>query len=212
MAENGKLSASELAPIPGGQLAHDAAAAWNAPGGPADAGLRPTGSRSSYRPYADQVYFWEHQPPLAAEPGTSAHGWGKAADLAATWMRAWIDEHGARYGWRKTEAFSEWWHVNYDGSKDFPTFEVLKKGSRGKRVKKYTRRLAFIHEKRGKAYLRRAVGRYGRRVVAAVREFQRDQDLAVDGRIGPKTAGRINAVFQRQYHERHKARPRGKSS
>ena len=30
-------------------------------------------------------------------------------------MRTWIDRNGARYGWRKVEAFSEWWHVNYVG-------------------------------------------------------------------------------------------------
>ena len=30
-------------------------------------------------------------------------------------MRTWINSHGARYGWKKTEAFSEWWHVNYVG-------------------------------------------------------------------------------------------------
>ena len=30
-------------------------------------------------------------------------------------MRSWINAHGARYGWRKTEAPSEWWHVNYVG-------------------------------------------------------------------------------------------------
>jgi Putative peptidoglycan binding domain len=203
-ASNGRLSASELAPIPGGQLRKDAAAAWNAPGGPADAGLRPTGSRSSYRLYADQQYFWDHQPPLAAYPGTSNHGWGIAVDLAEPWMRDWVDEHGAKYGWRKTEAFSEWWHVNYVGGVSFPTFETLKKGSRGKRVRHYTRRLAYIHRRKGPAYLKRWYWRYKQPVADGVRAFQKSYKLTVDGEIGPKTAAKIDGVFKRQYRARHK--------
>jgi lysozyme len=198
-----------LAPIPGGRLAKDAAAAWNAPGGPGDAGLFPTGDRSTYRLFDDQVFFWNNQPPLAARPGTSNHGWGTAADLRETWMRAWIDEHGGKYGWRKTEAFSEWWHVNYDGSAHFPTFVVLDKGSRGKRVKRFTRRLAFIRRPGGDAYLSRPFGTYRDPVVRAVRSFQRDQKLGVDGEIGPKTAAQIDAVFRRQYQNRHEKPRRG---
>jgi len=193
-----------LAPIPGGQLRKDAAAAWNAPGGPADAGLRPTGDRSSYRIYKDQVYFWEHQPPLAAYPGTSNHGWGLAVDLAEPWMRDWVDEHGAAYGWRKTEAFSEWWHVNFVGGVSFPTFKTLKRGARGKRVKRFTRRLAYIHKPGGRAFLRRSYWRYTEKVEQAVRAFQRAYELQVDGQIGPKTAAKIDGVFKRQYRERRK--------
>lgn len=209
MAENGKLARSELVSIPGGKLSKEAGAAWNAPGGPADAGLLPTGSRSSYRLYDDQVFFWENQPPLAARPGTSNHGWGVALDLKEPWMRSWIDENGAEYGWRKTEAFSEWWHVNYDGSKKFPIFKTLKKGSRGKRVKRLTRRLAYIHEPHGEAYIKRWYWRYRKPVVAAVRAFQKDHGLAADGRIGPKTAAKINAVFRRQWQNRHEKPRRG---
>ena len=117
MASNGRLPASALSPIPGGQLSNAAAAAWNA--GPAKAGCRPLGPNSSYRTYAKQVYYWNlytsGQGNLAARPGTSNHGWGNAVDLAAPSMRTWIDRHGARYGWRKVEAMSEWWHVNYVG-------------------------------------------------------------------------------------------------
>ena len=61
MAQNGRLSASELASIPGGNLAIAAAAAWNAPGGPGDAALVPTGSESSYRTLEGQekqCAFW----------------------------------------------------------------------------------------------------------------------------------------------------------
>lgn len=213
MSENGKLSRGELAPIPGGELAKDAAAAWNAPGGPADAGLRPTGSQSSYRTLAEQKALYklyqEGRGNLAAAPGTSNHGWGVAVDLAETWMRTWIDEHGAAFGWVKNEAFSEWWHVTWNGSVHFPIFETLKRGAKGKRVKHYTRRLAFIHRGHDGAFLARAVGRYGRRVEVAVAAFQLGNGLRSDGEIGPKTAAKIDAVFHHQYSKRHKVQPRG---
>jgi hypothetical protein len=209
MAANGKLAKSELAPIPGGELRNDAAAAWNAPDGPADAGLMPTGSRSSYRLYVDQVYFWNHQPPLAAYPGTSNHGLGIAVDLAAEWMRSWIDDHGREFGWAKIEAFSEWWHVNFVGGVSFPTFEDLRHGMKGRRVVKFSRRLRFIHPQGvNHGYLRRSFWKYKDAVVDAVTKFQRDQGLTADGVIGPKTARRINAVFHKQYVKRNGKRKR----
>lgn len=209
MASNGRLSASELSPIPGGELRKDAAAAWNAPGGPADAGLRPTGSMSSYRTYDEQLYFWNlyqsGRGNLAAYPGTSNHGWGVAVDLAEPWMADWMRDHGAKYGWKKTEAFSEWWHYNYVGGVSFPTFKTLRKGSRGPRVVKYTKRLAFIRHPDGDGpYLKRWYWKFKQPVDFAVRRFQRAYGLKVDGQIGPKTAARINGVFKRQWRRRGK--------
>lgn len=213
MAENGKLADSELSAIPGGRLEHSAANAWNAPGGPADAGLYPTGPRSSYRLYADQVYFWNNQPPLAAYPGTSNHGWGKAVDVAAMWMRQWIDEHGARFGWRKTEAWTEYWHINYVGGVGPfpPPFKPLRKGSRGKAVKKYSRRLAYIQRSKADRrrslvdrvrYIKKPRRKFDAGMRRAVVLFQRDHGLQADGIIGAKTAGAITAVFRRQWQER----------
>lgn len=116
---NGRIPKSALSPIPGGNLRRDAAAAWNAMNRAVGGGLRPRGSRSSYRTYAEQLYFWglyrSGRGNLAARPGTSNHGWGVAVDLAAPWMRQTINHIGGRYGWRKTEAFNEWWHLNYVG-------------------------------------------------------------------------------------------------
>jgi len=207
MAGNGRLSAAELAKIPEGSLSLEAAAAWNAPGGPADANLLPTGSESSYRTLEGQEKqraFWCGQGNCgnAAVPGTSNHGLGIAVDLKEPWMREWIDENGAEYGWRKTEAPSEWWHVNYVGGVDFPTFEPMKKGSHGERVVRITKRLAFIHEPGGDAYLDRFYENFKEPVEDAVEEFQKDQKLGVDGVIGPKTAARIHGVFHRQFAER----------
>lgn len=205
MAGNGRLSKSELAPIPGGELAVSAAAAWNAPGGPADAGLKPTGPRSSYRTYAEQEEFWAAYQAggnLAARPGTSNHGLGIAVDLASEWMRSWIDEHGAEFGWGKIEAPGEWWHVNYVGGVKFPTFRMMKKGAHGKRVERMTRRLTFIHAPGGKAFLKGPSDKFTKTVEDAVKAFQQTFKLEVDGIVGPKTAGKINGVFHRQYQKR----------
>lgn len=209
MASNGRLSASELSAIPGGQLRRDAAAAWNAPGGPADAGLRPGGDDSSYRPLDRQEYFWglyqSGRGNLAAVPGTSNHGWGIAVDIPNGWEQEWMREHGAKYGWQKTEAFSEPWHWTYVGGVSFPTFKTLKKGSRGKRVVRLSRRLAYIRRaKGGLPFLNRWFWKMKLPMVDGVRDFQRAYKLKVDGQIGPKTAAKINGVFHRQYAKRGK--------
>jgi peptidoglycan hydrolase-like protein with peptidoglycan-binding domain len=122
MAENGRLTSGELAPITGGQLAKAAAGAWNAMNVEArrlGTELRPTGRDSSYRTYDRQVYYWNlyraGKGNLAARPGTSNHGLGHAVDLATPKMRTLVDRIGKRYGWSKTEAPSEWWHVCYTG-------------------------------------------------------------------------------------------------
>jgi hypothetical protein len=131
-------------------------------------------------------------------------------DLAETWMRSWVDDHGARFGWAKIEAFSEWWHVNFVGGVGpfKPPFEELKKGSKGKRVRFYTKRLAFIHPSAHQAYLKHWYWRFKEPVEDAVEDFQRDQEMAVDGVIGEKTAHRISAVFHKQYVERKGKRKR----
>jgi hypothetical protein len=116
---NGRLPDSALRSIPGGRLEISAAAAWNAMNEALGGILRPLGNASSYRLYAIQVYFWNlylsGRGNLAARPGTSNHGWGKAVDLAALFMRHAIDRAGRAFGWAKVEAPSEWWHVNYVG-------------------------------------------------------------------------------------------------
>jgi LysM repeat protein len=80
--------------------------------------LYPFGPDSAYRSYGKQVESWRifrAGGPEAAPPGTSAHGLGKAVDLASLEMRRAIDVLGPRFGWAKTEAPTEWNHVNYVG-------------------------------------------------------------------------------------------------
>jgi D-alanyl-D-alanine carboxypeptidase-like protein len=122
MAVNGQLPPDALAPIASGQLEKAAAAAWNAMNVEARANglqLVPTGSKSSYRTYAQQqelyALYQSGKGNLAAVPGTSNHGWGLAVDLATTQMRSLLDRIGRKYGWAKdwSDAPSEWWHIKY---------------------------------------------------------------------------------------------------
>lgn len=208
-SNNGAIPAVYLVDIrPYGRLQKDAGNSWN--DGLAPAGLEPTGPElSTYRDRAGQDRTWATYlagGPLAAVPYTSEHGCGKAVDLKATWMRSWIDDHGARYGWHKTEAFSEWWHVNYTGGTYREPFKIIKKGDRGKRVRWYAKRLAYIHEPGGHAYLLKADRVFDLEMKDAVRGFQKAQGLLDDGVIGEKTAHRISAVFHKQYVKRNKKR------
>ncbi len=110
---------------PSGQayLASDAAASWNAMRQDSlrlyGIDLYPAGPLSAYRSYAQQLYLYDlyvaGQGSLAALPGTSSHEYGTALDLADPSMRSAIDQIGASYGWAKTEAPQEWWHVSYLG-------------------------------------------------------------------------------------------------
>jgi LysM repeat protein len=110
---------------PSGQayLAANAAANWNAMRQASlslyGIDLYPAGPLSAYRSYAQQLYLYDlyvaGQGSLAALPGTSSHEYGAALDLADPSMRNVIDQIGATYGWVKTEAPQEWWHVSYVG-------------------------------------------------------------------------------------------------
>jgi hypothetical protein len=121
MSQNGKLPPSELAPIAKGQLAIAAAASWNAMNQEArrrGVELLPTGSKSSYRTYEQQVELWNVYQAggnLAAVPGTSNHGWGLAVDAANQKMWDMIAQIGAPFGWQKqwSDAPSEPWHHSY---------------------------------------------------------------------------------------------------
>jgi hypothetical protein len=126
MAANGRLSASELAPIPGGRLRKDAARSWNDMrefiGRRHGVWIRPRGTESSYRTFAAQQYFRRHwcgrgQCYKAAVPGTSNHGEGRAVDVATRLMAYYIRLYGSRFGWSWAEGrrVGEWWHMVYIG-------------------------------------------------------------------------------------------------
>jgi hypothetical protein len=124
VAENGVFTTANTDPIPGGRLWPEAALTWNAMhaayvadgGHPAD--FAPAGLVSSARPRSAQDHFWTHQPPAAARPYTSNHGWAIAVDVKTRAAAAWLLTHGPKYGWSHDEGASvgEWWHFRYVGA------------------------------------------------------------------------------------------------
>jgi zinc D-Ala-D-Ala carboxypeptidase len=127
---NGRLPASALSPIPGGRLAKGAPArSWLAMRWcvykRTGTWLYPTGPASSYRSLVKQQEFWSNymngKGPLAARPGTSNHGWGKAVDVPLPAQQAAVRKYGHLFGWGikggqlSSDAPSEAWHCTYRG-------------------------------------------------------------------------------------------------
>lgn len=82
----------------------------------------------TYRSYAEQVRIREVLGTIAATPGTSTHGTGRALDLPewscygfGSARYTWLVENGPAYGWvapswaRKNGANPEYWHFEYVG-------------------------------------------------------------------------------------------------
>lgn len=71
----------------------------------------------SYRDYATQERLAREKPDLAATPGRSIHGWGKAIDVADG--RDWIQRNGHKFGWvwpdwaRPGGSMPESWHFEF---------------------------------------------------------------------------------------------------
>lgn len=215
MSENGKLPKSELARIyhPNYRvyLEKRAAAAfntlriWSRKWMKVD--LYPTGPRSAYRSYDEQVYFWNlyqsGQGNLAAYPGTSNHGLGKAIDLASWSMKVILDRFGSRVGWKKIEAFNEWWHYNYVGGFDRPNpginarYPVAKRGSGGFGQKWYVKKLERKLKKIG--YKVKVDGNFGLVTERAVKSFQKNKGLKPDGIVGKKTWAALENTSPKKY-------------
>lgn len=124
VARNGVFTAANTDAIPGGRLWPEAALTWNAMraafvadgGNPAH--FQPGGPNSSARGIAAQRRFWANQPPPAARPGTSNHGWGIAVDIPYADAQAWLMRNAHRYGWSHDEGarVGEPWHFRYIGA------------------------------------------------------------------------------------------------
>ena len=195
MPDNGRFADSDLIAIPEGRLVREAAANWLAlrAEGSKKLGIliTPAGPVSSYRTYEAQVGFWNTYQragsPVAARPGTSNHGWGKAVDLKdPPSMRKVIDQFGAPYGWHWGEAPSEPWHVTYRGGgkadpnnieiDEHPTLEAGDTGDAVKRVQKWLHENGFPDVKPD--------GDFGPATEKAVNQLYRAWGHAARGKFG----------------------------
>ena len=121
---NGVFTTANTDPIVGGRLWPEAALTWSAMraafiadgGNPAH--FHPGGPNSSARTIAAQRGFWASQPPPAALPGTSNHGWGIAVDIPFPAAQAWLMRNCQRFGWSHDEGarVGEAWHFRYIGA------------------------------------------------------------------------------------------------
>jgi hypothetical protein len=217
MAENGRIPTVELTriyhPTYKVYLEDDAAAAfntlriWSVRYLKTD--LYPTGENSAYRTYEMQEYFWNEylagRGNLAAEPGTSNHGWGLAVDLAATWMLKIFGKRiASALGWKKTEAFSEWWHFNYVGGFRRPNpginskYPIARIGSGGFGQKWFVKKLERRLKRLGYKWVK-VDGEFGPATRKAVRDFQSKKGLSVDGVVGRKTWIALEAAKPKWY-------------
>lgn len=121
---NGVFSEANTDPIPAGRLWPEAALTWGAMraayvadgGSPGD--FEPLGPNSSARTLSAQRHFYANQPPAAAFPGTSNHGWAIAVDVKTRRAAAWLLRNCGRFGWSHDEGarVGEWWHFRYVGA------------------------------------------------------------------------------------------------
>jgi hypothetical protein len=128
---NGFIPDSALCPLwqaPGHKLRADAAAAFNRMSQfhAATAG-GPLCVTDSYRTYGEQVSLYGRKPGLAATPGTSEHGWGRAVDFCGGVERfgsdafQWMKDNAGRFGffhpgWAEPSGGRpEAWHWEYGG-------------------------------------------------------------------------------------------------
>ena len=215
MSANGRLRANELSTIAGGgRLAVPAARSWNAFARMMKAehgfsvqvndSYRPLGARGDLAAGRwSQWAAWERYQQggnLAARPGTSNHGLGRALDLAPDTISA-VASHGDKFGWNHahTDAPSEsWHHLWLDSQTDHKLVarwstvqagDSLAPGDRGPGVKAMKQRL--------KAWgawpvLWRIDDRYAGRTILAVKAFQKAHHLTADGLVGPSTWRALN--------------------
>lgn len=212
MSANGKLKPSELAPIPGGQLAKPAARAWNAFSRYCKATHGITISvNDSYRPLGapgdlargrwSQWAAWEKYQSggnLAAYPGTSNHGLGMAIDCGNSTQSA-INSWGANFGWSKqwSDAKSEPWHYLFSAAhatnvvakwSQVLVNDQIKLGDVGPGVK------ALKDLMRAKHFFPYPSSTYmGAPSVWWLKRFQKSRRLSADGVAGPATWAALRA-------------------
>ena len=129
---NGRLPDRVLCRLPGDsdeKLRADAAVAFARLAGAYQQEVgRPICVTDGYRTLAEQRVLRRIKPRLAAQPGTSEHGWGLALDLSCgvqsfrTPQHAWVARNADRFGWvlpqwaRRGGSKPEPWHWEYVGT------------------------------------------------------------------------------------------------
>jgi hypothetical protein len=207
MSANGRLTNSELSSIGNGYyLANNAARSFNAMSAESQRRFgAPIRVVSAYRTIERQRYFWQlyrsGRGNLAAYPGTSNHGLGRAVDLASPADRSRVDQIGARFGWSKrcSDAASEYWHVIYNptctGAGPLPPTRA--RGPNVKELQAYLLRGGYLH-KGDRTHPPAIDGKMGPKTKAAIKKFQSEHKLKPDGVAGPKTMAKLRELYKKK--------------
>lgn len=136
--QNGQIPVEAMAQIPGGgYLRPDAAAAFQAMynAAKADGVIIDVGAHgAAYRDLETQVALYKEKGDydkggLAADPGTSPHGWGIAVDVGEGGEREWLEKNAHRFGFKTIPR--EPWHWEYTGGYT-PTTRVKSGGGKAR--------------------------------------------------------------------------------
>jgi hypothetical protein len=207
VSPNGSLREDELAPIrgsstrPGGKplLRKDCAALYNDMDASTsvDLSIHETAMRRAYREVAAQQLARNYWCSLgrcgnAAVVGTSRHGLGINVDLMTGAQRAWVDQHGAAWGWSKkwSDAPNEWWHVTCIPSRatHHPSAQpTLRHGQVGPSIKKVQRLLRARGFKSVPGPGKKGYGFFGKTTLSAVKRTQHSHHMTSDGIVGSAT-------------------------
>lgn len=94
-------------------------------------------------------------------------------------------------------------HINFSKEPRLKLRRALKRGSKGRAVVALTRRLSFVHSREdGKPYLDGKRGVFDVETEAALRKFQREHQLEVDGVLGPHSQSQLMASVR--WHKHHR--------
>lgn len=122
--DNGRIPLDKLVKVGGNNyLRQDAAVAFRAMKREAKKdgiNIVFSGAQSGYRDYETQERLFHEKGDsdtggLAADPGTSNHGWGMAIDIGPE-ARQWVAQHGKKYGFHGIE--NESWHFDFKPTAD----------------------------------------------------------------------------------------------
>ena len=146
----------------------------------------------SYRSIEEQIDLKNRKPNLSATPGKSVHGWGFAVDLSiglppkafGNSVSRWLQDNGPEHGWFLGRPKDEPWHWVYRGQAA-PIPVSAQAAVAAPTTGAPAGWAVAVDVVRG--LLGVAPGATMDTVVAAVVAFQRANQLADDGIVGPRT-------------------------
>jgi peptidoglycan hydrolase-like protein with peptidoglycan-binding domain len=175
----------------------------------------------SYRTFDQQVDLKKRKPDLSATPGRSVHGWGFAVDVSIGMppkpfgksVLRWLEQNGPPNGWFLGRPKDEPWHWVYRGAGTTPapggtrtaTASSASSGTNTADLTPADRAITGDDEITVGAsgfavrILHLLLGlepsdTFSAETDTAVRAFQEANGLKVDGKVGPKTWGKLRST------------------